>query len=60
MVDESGECFVQVFNDQAQELLGMSADDLAALKDAEPSRFLATLKAASWKDWALRVKASAQ
>ncbi|KAL6771853.1 RFA3 [Auxenochlorella protothecoides x Auxenochlorella symbiontica] len=60
VVDESGECFVQVFNDQAQELLGMSADDLAALKDAEPSRFLATLKAASWKDWALRVKASAQ
>lgn len=60
MVDQSAECFVQIFNDQAQILLGMSADDLAELKEREPARFLAVLKSATWKDWSLRIKASTQ
>jgi replication factor A1 len=51
---------LQVFNDQAEALLGCTADELAAAKEGDPARFAAVLRAATWTQWVLRVKAQAQ
>ena len=34
VMDESGEVLVQVFNEQAEQLLGMKADELADIREA--------------------------
>lgn len=60
LTDGSGELPVQVFNDQAEVLLGKSADDLHELRESDPARFKALLKDATWTEWVLRVKAQAQ
>lgn len=51
---------IQIFNDQAELLLGRSADDMAALKASDPAQFNALLTDAAWTEWVLRVKAQAQ
>ena len=58
--DGSGELPVQVFNDQAEVLMGRTADDAAVVRDADPARFAALLKDATWTEWVLRLKAQAQ
>lgn len=58
--DDSGELPIQVFNDQAETLLGQSADALSNVKDAHIERYNAILKDAGWGEWVLRVKAQAQ
>lgn len=60
LTDGSGELPVQVFNDQAEALLGRSADDLHALRETAPATFKALLQEAAWTEWVLRVKAQAQ
>ena len=41
---------------QAAELLGMTADALAELKEAGDDRFGAALKAALWSDWSFKIQ----
>ncbi|KAL4439681.1 hypothetical protein ABPG75_002682 [Micractinium tetrahymenae] len=60
VVDETGECSVQVFNEQAEQLLGMTADELSEIRAAGDKRYQSILKAALWKDNVLRLKAQAQ
>lgn len=58
--DASGELPVQIFNDQAEILLGRSADAASEVRDSDPTRFSALIKGATWTEWVLRVKAQAQ
>jgi replication factor A1 len=60
VADATGEASVTLFDDAAAALLGASADDLAALKDADPPAFAAALGAALWKPAVLRVAAKTQ
>ncbi|PSC74786.1 Replication A 70 kDa DNA-binding subunit isoform A [Micractinium conductrix] len=60
VMDESGEVLVQVFNEQAEQLLGMKADELADIREADPKRYNEVLQGALWQDSVLRVKAQAQ
>ncbi|KAI7845557.1 hypothetical protein COHA_000848 [Chlorella ohadii] len=60
VMDESGEAYVQVFNDQAEQLLGMKADELAEIRESDAKRFQDVLKSALWRDNVLRLKAQAQ
>lgn len=41
---------------QAVELLGMSADALAELKEAGDGRFQEALKTALWSDWSFKIQ----
>ena len=41
---------------QAAELLGMSADALAELKEAGDGRYPAALKAALWSEWSFKIQ----
>ncbi|BDA51382.1 Replication protein A 70 kDa DNA-binding subunit B [Coccomyxa sp. Obi] len=60
-VDASGDCLLSVFNEQAEAMLGMSADEIAVLKeDAEPAKYEAVLKRAQWTEWVLRVQCRTQ
>jgi replication factor A1 len=54
--DYSGGAYVSLFNDQAEALLGQSADSLAELKGADEDAFNRVLKAATFKSLAMRVK----
>ncbi|GAB4813811.1 hypothetical protein N2152v2_000857 [Parachlorella kessleri] len=60
LADESGELYVQVFNDQAEVLLGSKADDLAQVREHESTRFAAVMRERVWQEYVLRVKAQAQ
>jgi len=60
LTDGSGELPVQIFNDQAETLLGTSADDLHALRTDRPAHFKSLLQGAMWTEWVVRVKAQAQ
>ena len=56
MTDATGELYVNVFNQQAHEMLGASADELAALKDAgRDDELRAVLKGAQWRSWLMAV-----
>jgi hypothetical protein len=41
---------------QAAELLGMSADVLAEMKEANDGRFQTALKAALWSEWTFKIQ----
>ena len=58
--DASGELPVQIFNDQAEILLGRTADDVSDVRDSDPARFSALLHSATWTEWVLRLKSQAQ
>ena len=46
---------------QAEQVLGMTADELAALKEGEGvEAYEAVLKRAQWKEWQLRVQSKSQ
>lgn len=46
---------------QAEQMLGMTADELAGLKESNGTEaYEAVLKAAQWKDWQLRVQSKSQ
>lgn len=60
VMDVSGECSVQVFNEQAEQLLEMKADELAELRETDAKQFQEVLKSVLWKDNVLRLKAQAQ
>ncbi|CAD7702509.1 unnamed protein product [Ostreobium quekettii] len=53
--DQSGECFLNAFNDQAEQIIGVPAEEMAKLRTSEPSRFNALLKRAQWQELVVRV-----
>eukprot|EP00884_Botryococcus_braunii_P019282 jgi/Botrbrau1/6037/Bobra.0042s0022.1 len=58
--DFTGEALLSVFNDQAQDLIGMSADELAALRASDDEQYQQVLKSNQWTDWLLRVQSRSQ
>ncbi|PIN00420.1 Single-stranded DNA-binding replication protein [Handroanthus impetiginosus] len=46
--DASGEAYLSVFNEQAQQIIGCSADELNELKSQEGDRYQMKLKEATW------------
>lgn len=59
-MDTTGVLPIQIFNDQAEVLLGKNADDLHAVREKAETEFSAVLKDAAWTEWVLRIKAQAQ
>jgi len=57
VVDREGGMIMTAFNDQAQGLLGMKADELKRAKDTDTSRFESILQQAQWKPYTFRVRA---
>lgn len=55
MADSSGEASLNLFNDEAEKLLGMSADELHELRESDPGGELPALEKALWSDWTLKV-----
>ena len=60
LMDSTGELPIQIFNDQAETLLGVNADDLAAMRESEESQFRQVINQAVWSHWTVRVKAFSQ
>ncbi|KAK9851907.1 hypothetical protein WJX84_007818, partial [Apatococcus fuscideae] len=55
--DHTSECTVNLFNDTAEQLLGMPADDLAPLKETEgQAEFKEVLRRAQWTQWTMRIR----
>ncbi|GIL48308.1 hypothetical protein Vafri_4587 [Volvox africanus] len=59
LADHTGEAVVQLFNKEAEAVMGMKADELAALKDAG-SGFAAALRSAQWRPWSVVVMSKAR
>ncbi|GLI69429.1 hypothetical protein VaNZ11_014038 [Volvox africanus] len=59
LADHTGEAVVQLFNKEAEAVVGLKADELAALKDAG-SGFAAALRAAQWRPWSVVVMSKAR
>ncbi|KAI8610788.1 hypothetical protein BC830DRAFT_1144194 [Chytriomyces sp. MP71] len=59
IADHSGESWVSFFNEQGETLFGMSANDMAMIKDTDAERFKGVLNSLLWKqfDFRARVKA---
>lgn len=59
VTDHTGEATVSIFNDQAERLLGLTADELAVLKEdgseEATAKKEAILKKACWTEWQTRV-----
>ena len=54
---EAGVCLCE----QAEQILGMTADELAALKESDGlEAYEAVLKTAQWKEWEMRVQSKSQ
>lgn len=45
---------------QAQDMLGMSADELAEVRERSEEEYLAVFNNAQWSDWLLRVQSRTQ
>lgn len=56
VADSSGEAFLNLFNDEAEKLLGMTADELHELREGNPGGGLPALEASLWSDWTFRVQ----
>ena len=61
ITDASGEAWVNVFNDQAETILGMKADEIAPLKEgADPAPYAAQLKQSEFREYSLRIMSRAE
>ncbi|KAG2486706.1 hypothetical protein HYH03_014635 [Edaphochlamys debaryana] len=60
LADHTGEAVVQLFNKEAEAVMGMKADELAALKEAGGEGFAAALRTAQWKPWQVVVMSKAR
>ncbi|KAL3141009.1 hypothetical protein ABBQ32_005523 [Trebouxia sp. C0010 RCD-2024] len=57
--DHTAELTLNAFNEQVEGLLGMSADDLAMLKEGNPEKqrqYQALLKKVQWQDFVVRIQ----
>eukprot|EP00850_Spirogloea_muscicola_P008842 SM000048S16554 [mRNA] locus=s48:413659:415851:+ [translate_table: standard] len=56
--DATGEAWLSVFNEQAEQVLGMPADEIAAIRNSDPKAYEAVLKRASYmRPYVLRLSA---
>ncbi|KAI9353553.1 hypothetical protein BDR26DRAFT_831801 [Obelidium mucronatum] len=53
-IDASGEQWISFFNDTAETLLGVSANELQAIQETDEDRFNAIVQAALWKQVTVR------
>jgi len=60
IIDSSGELPIQVFNDQAEQIIGKSADSIHEIRESNAELYKATLKGSTWNEWTMRVKCQAQ
>ena len=58
--DATGDCWVSLFNKEAQQLLGCSADELDAEKANNDAAFTARVRRAQWDLRVMRIKAASQ
>ncbi|GLC47136.1 hypothetical protein PLESTB_000601900 [Pleodorina starrii] len=59
VADHTGESVLQLFNKEAEAVMGMKADELAALKDAGEG-FAAALQSVQWRPWSVVVMSKAR
>ncbi|WIA41863.1 hypothetical protein OEZ86_009188 [Tetradesmus obliquus] len=57
VADATRETYVNIFNDQGVQLLGASADELAAQRGADEASFAGTLAGAKWSEWLMTLAA---
>lgn len=57
VADATRETYVNMFNDQGVQLLGASADELAAQRGADEASFAGTLAGAKWSEWLMTLAA---
>jgi replication factor A1 len=57
VADATRETYVNMFNDQGVQLLGATADDLAAQRSADEAAFGATLQSCKWSEWLMTLAA---
>ncbi|KAJ3238226.1 Replication factor A protein 1 [Chytriomyces hyalinus] len=60
VLDHSTETWVGFFNDTAEALFGMSANDLQMIQQNEPERYKSIVDSAQWRQLNLRVRAKAE
>lgn len=60
VIDESGVLPVQIFNDQAETILGKQADRLHDIRESDPASYKSALAHSTWHEWTMRVKCQAQ
>jgi len=58
--DQSGAGWVNVFHEQACEMLGMDAEALHAIREADPAKYERAVKRAQFGDWHLKLKAKTE
>jgi len=58
--DKSGAGWVNVFHEQACEMLGMDAEALHAIREADPAKYERAVKRAQFGDWHLKLKAKTE
>ena len=58
--DHSGAGWVNVFHEQAREMLGVDAEDLHAIRESDPAEYERVVKRAQFKDWHLKLKAKTE
>ena len=55
-VDASGHLYLTAFNEQATQIMGISATELKRLKDTSPAGYDEVIAKAMWKQYVLRVR----
>ena len=58
--DASGAGWVNVFHDQACEMLGCDAETLHALRESDPSAYERKVKAAQFNAWSLKIRSKTE
>eukprot|EP00878_Enallax_costatus_P039208 GHUV01044768.1.p1 GENE.GHUV01044768.1~~GHUV01044768.1.p1 ORF type:complete len:587 (+),score=180.53 GHUV01044768.1:1086-2846(+) len=57
VADATRECYVNMFNEQGNQLMGSTADELAALRNSDEAEFNKKVKAAKWTEWTMTLAA---
>lgn len=60
MSDASGGAWVNVFHEQAVEMLGIAAEDLHALRETNPAAYERRVKAAQFNTWSLKIRSKTE
>ena len=58
--DHSGAGWVNVFHEQACEMLGVDAETLHAMRESDPAAYERAVKRAQFADWHLKLKAKTE
>lgn len=60
-IDSSGEAYLSLFNKEAEEVLGVKANDMATYKSAgNVAAYNAALKASQWNEWVMTVSSKSR